>query len=215
MSSCDRKAVNIMVLKWVTVLLLLKVLFSIFSNYRDYFPPNFDADFLIGRELYFFGAYSLAFYVHILTTPCALLSGLVLMSEDFRRRFPARHRLIGKLHVTCILLLVVPSSLWMSAYAYSGRVAGLGFATLSVTTGLCVGMGWLRAIERNFKKHRYWMIRCFAMLCSAVVLRLFSGLATVLIADAAWTYPLAAWAVWVVPLCGLELIEHFRQRQTV
>jgi len=37
-------------------------LLSILSNYVDYFPPNFDAYFLMHRELYFFGLYGVAFY---------------------------------------------------------------------------------------------------------------------------------------------------------
>ena len=212
MSRYDRIAFSSVVLKWVTVLLIVKVLFSILSNYPDYFPPNFESDFLLGRKAYFAGAYGFAFYTHILTTPFALVSGLLLMSRSFRRKYPAKHRLIGKMHVIGILLLVVPSSLWMSAYAFTGHLAGAGFALLSLSTGYCVAMGWRRARERNFIKHRYWMTRCFVMLCSAVVLRLISGAATIMDADSVWTYPLAAWVAWIVPLFGLEFYDYCDRR---
>jgi hypothetical protein len=36
-------------------LLIVKVTLSVILGYRDYLPPNFDADFLLGRESYFWG----------------------------------------------------------------------------------------------------------------------------------------------------------------
>ncbi|MDB5336674.1 MAG: hypothetical protein JWN70_2293 [Planctomycetaceae bacterium] len=40
----------------VAGLLRLKVTLPVIVGYRDYFPPNFDSDFLNGREAYFFGS---------------------------------------------------------------------------------------------------------------------------------------------------------------
>ena len=202
-----------LVLKWVTVFVILKVLVSIVSNYSDYFPPNFDADFLLGRESHFSGAYGIAFYIHIVSTPFALVNGLVLINKSLRRSFPDKHRWLGRAQVLVIMFLLVPSSLWMSAYALSGRVAGAGFAFLALTTGFCVVMGWQRAVVKNFDAHQYWMTRCFVMLCSAVVLRLMSGVATVLIPDAMWTYPFAAWGAWLIPWISLEGIEYGARRR--
>ncbi len=144
-----------LVLKWVVVFVIVKVLVGIVSNYPDYFPPNFDADFLLGREGHLHGTYAIAFYTHIVSTPFALVNGLVLMNESLRRSFPVQHRWLGRLQVSVILFLLVPSGLWMSAYTLSGRVAGSGFAFLALTTGFCVIMGWRRAVEKNFKAHRY------------------------------------------------------------
>ena len=201
-----------LVLKWSVVFVIVKVLVGIVSNYPDYFPPNFDADFLLGREGYFHGTYSIAFYTHIVSTPFALVNGLVLMNKALRRSCPVQHRWLGRMQVLIIMILLVPSGLWMSAYAVSGRVAGAGFASLSLVTGFCVIMGWRRAVEKNFKAHRYWMTRCFVMLCSAIVLRLMSGIATVFIPSATWTYPFAAWAAWLIPWISLEGVEYWRGR---
>jgi hypothetical protein len=46
-------------------------------NYRDYFPPNFDSDFLRGREKYFSGSYQWAFYTHTAAGPVALVLGTI------------------------------------------------------------------------------------------------------------------------------------------
>ena len=189
----------------LTGLLVLKVTFYVVLGYRDYFPPDFESDFLRGRQSYFSGAYQWAFYAHIATGPICLLLGLLLVSEQFRIRFRALHRAIGKAQVALVLLLLCPSGLWMAYYAETGAVAAIGFATLAIATGACALSGWQTAVSRRFAEHRRWMWRCFALLCSAVVLRLMGGLATVLNLEASWSYPLSAWASWLVPLTALEL----------
>jgi len=48
------------------------------------------------------------------------------------------------------------------------------------------------------------MWRTFILLCSAVVLRMIGGLATVAHFDAEWLYPLSTWVSWLVPLLVFE-----------
>jgi len=192
------------ILKLLTCALICKVTISVLLNYRDYLPPNFESDFLHGREHYFSGSYSWAFYAHIASGPCTLLLGMILLSKQFRLRFTKWHRTLGKLQIACVVLLVTPSGLWMARYAETGAVAGIGFALLSVATGMCAVFGWRSAMNRRFDEHRCWMCRCYLLLCSAVFLRLQSGLATVADADAAWLYPLAAWTSWLLPLMAFE-----------
>ena len=40
-------------LRLLVVVLILKVTFSVVLGYRDYWPANFDNDFLSGRQAYF------------------------------------------------------------------------------------------------------------------------------------------------------------------
>jgi hypothetical protein len=49
------------------------------------------------------------------------------------------------------------------------------------------------------------MWRTYLLLCSAVVIRLFGGLATVFAFDPPWVYPTSVWASWLVPLAVFEL----------
>src|SRR5262249_13552071 len=149
------------------------------SGYRDYFPPNFGSDFLRGREDHFFGAYQWAFYTHILAGPASLILGLTLFAERSQARFPSWHRYLGRLQVACVLLLVTPSGLWMAYYAAAGPMAAIGLAALAVATAVCASLGACLAVAGRFVEHRRWMWRCYLLLCSAVVLRLIGGLATV------------------------------------
>jgi hypothetical protein len=186
-------------------LLIGKVTLSVVIGYRDYLPPNFEADFLLGREAYFWGPYAWAFYTHLAAGPVSLLLGTLLISERFRRFAPRWHRRLGRVQVATILLLVAPSGLWMARYAVTGAAAGAGLATLAVATAVCTALGWRRAVQRRFGEHRQWMWRTYLLLCSAVIIRLIGGMATVLESDALWVYPLSAWASWLVPLAIFEI----------
>lgn len=186
-------------------LLIARVNVAVMLGYANYFPPNFRAEFLLGRESYFFGTYQWAFYPHLVSGPPALFMGLLLMSERFRLRFPQWHRQLGRVHVINVLLLVLPSGLWMAYYTQTGPIAGVSFAILAVVTATCSALGWRTAMQRRFAAHRRWMERSFVLLCSAVALRLLAGLGTVLEVRASWFDTVISWSSWCVPLFLLEL----------
>jgi hypothetical protein len=192
--------------------LILKVTASVISNYHNYLPPNFASDFLRGRERYFFGAYQWALYTHMMSGPVSLILGLILIGERSRARFPKWHRYLGRLQVACVLLLVTPSGLGMAYYARAGPIAAVGLTALAIATALCVSRGAWSAVTRRFVAHRLWMWRCYLLLCSAVVLRLFGGLATVMGVTAPWVDPLATWMSWLMPLTAFELREWTRRK---
>lgn len=206
-----RHAVLTQVLRWLAVVLVLRVLVTILANYPDYFPPNFDSLFLQGREATFDRSYQVAFYTHIFSAPVVLVNGLVLLSERVRRRRGRLHRVLGRVQVGVLLVLVLPSSVAMSRHAFGGWAAGLSFLTLSVLTAACAVVGVVHARRRRFDRHRRWMTRCFVLICSAVVLRLMSGAAGLVgVASPERAYVVAAWASWVLPLAGYEVAERWR-----
>lgn len=186
---------------------ILKVVAGVVLSYRDYMPPDFESDFLRGREDYFSGRYQWAFYAHILSGPCSLFLGLILLNQRFRLRFTTWHRYLGRIQTACVLLLVAPSGLCMAFRAETGAVAGLGFGMLAVATGVCISLGWRSAVNRRFAEHRRWMWRCYLLLCSAVVLRIMGGLATVAEVEGDWAYQMAAWVSWLLPLGAFELLR--------
>ncbi|MEQ8212007.1 MAG: DUF2306 domain-containing protein [Lacipirellulaceae bacterium] len=193
-----------LVVKLLACLLILKTVAVVLANFPDYFPPDFRSDFLLGREEYFFSWYRCAFYVHILSGPFTLIAGLFLLSETMRKRFPKWHRRVGRVQVATILLLLTPSGLAMAWHAATGRIATCGFAVLAVFTAICVLQGWRNAVQQRFQHHRQWMLRCYVLLCSAVVLRVIGGISQTYGIE--WTYSYAAWVSWLVPIAILEIL---------
>jgi uncharacterized membrane protein len=198
------------ILRCLAVVLILRVLAAILANYPDYFPPHFDALFLQGRERTFTGVYRPAFYVHIFAGPVVLLGGLILLSETVRRRYGSLHRVLGRIQVGVLLLLLLPSSVVMSRHAFGGWPAGLSFLLLSAATAGCAVVGVASARRGCYQPHRRWMLRCYVLLCSAVVLRLISGAASLIgVPSPEGAYIAAAWSSWLLPLAALELVQRW------
>jgi hypothetical protein len=195
------------VLRWLAVVLILRVLAVILANYPDYFPPNFNALFLQGREATFRGAYRAAFYVHILSAPFVLCNGLILLSAYVRRHHGGWHRWLGRLQVVLLLFFVLPSSVVLSWRAFGGWSAGLSFLLLSAATAGCAIVGVVHAYRRRFDRHRRWMLRSYVLICSAVALRLISGTAGLIgVPSPEHAYIVAAWSSWLIPLAAYEIL---------
>lgn len=194
-------------LAFLAGVLIWKVAISVLIQYRHYIPPDFDSEFLFGREEYFWGVYSWAFYAHLAFGPPSLVLGTLLVSNRFRHWTPKWHRWLGRVQVAGVLLLVAPSGLCMSWHAETGAIAAAGLGSLAIVTAVCAAIGWRTAVRRDFASHRRWMWRTFMLLCSAVVIRSIGGLASVTHFDAEWLYPLTCWISWLVPLLAFESIE--------
>ena len=192
------------------IALVLKTVLRTMMLWGDYLPPNFNSDFLHGRENYFYGLYQIAFYAHIFSGPFSLLAGLILLSSSIRRRYPAFHRRLGRLQMICVLLLVAPSGLWMAGYAEAGTIASVAFALLALATAFTAYRGWQYALHVNYLQHALWMSRCYVLLCSAVVLRIVGGVQSLIGFYAGWVDSFTAFACWVLPLAAFEWLRRAR-----
>jgi uncharacterized membrane protein len=214
MSISVRERILTTLVRWLAVLLILRVLATILANYPDYFPPNFDSLFLQGREATFTGAYRPAFYIHIFSGPIVLLGGLILLSEHVRRHHAGLHRFLGRVQVVVLLLLVLPSSVVMSQHAFGGWPAGLSFFLLSTATASCAIVGVVHARGGRYDRHRRWMLRCYVLICSAVALRLISGTAGLVgVPSAEAAYVVATWSSWLLPLAACEMVERLAKHR--
>ena len=186
------------------LVLFFRVVFSILSEYQFYFPADFRAPFLVNREAHFQGWYFVAFYVHIVISPVVLLMGLYLVLSGKRKGWRSYHKIVGRVQVPLIVLFVAPSGFVMANKAYSGPIAGSGFALLAIATAGTAMIAVREAMAHRIASHKIWATRCFVLLCSPLVLRLTSGSLSVLNAESDWTYRVSAWASWLVPLLIFE-----------
>lgn len=202
--------------RWIAILgvvVVARVLAGIVSTYGSYLPsPDFGADFLVGREASFFrGGYRVAFLAHILAGPPALVLAIVLAAPAPRRRFPRWHRRLGWCEAALVGLILAPSGLTMATEPLpwlppaERLVAGIGFATLALSTGAAVALGVVAARRRRFVDHARWMTRLVALLLSAPILRIMGGVAALVAPDLPWTYAASAWGSWLMPLLAVEV----------
>ncbi|MEZ6089694.1 MAG: DUF1559 domain-containing protein [Pirellulaceae bacterium] len=191
--------------RWLVAILMLKVFLTILWEYRWYFPPDFDlSNFLSGRRYTFHGSYRIAFYVHIISSPFALLAAWFLWPSGNSGRHRPMHQWIGRAQCVLVLLVVMPSGLLMALNAYAGPIAMYGFISLSLLTGLTVAMAATEAMQRRMKRHRVWATRCFLLLMSPLLLRVISGIAITTGLDSETFYRANAWVSWLVPLAVYE-----------
>ena len=193
------------VAKVAVAFLLARVFVSILYEYRLYFPADFDAAFLTGREQTFVGLYRIAFYTHIISAPLSILFGSALMSSAGMKRFPRWHRLLGRMQVACVVLFVAPSGFVMATEALAGTVATVGFMFQAIATAGCAMIATVHAIKRNFAVHRKWASRCFVLLISPLLLRVVAGLAIVTNNETLLFFQLNAWLSWIIPVLTYEL----------
>lgn len=190
------------------IVFVLRTSLLILWEYRHYFPPNLQSDFLVLHSEQFagdgiWGVYRIAFYAHILSAPVCLLLFCALSHTRFRGSFKQLHRRMGFLNIVLILFCFLPSSIVLACYSYGGWPASASFIVSSIVMAICTWCGW-KASKTNKEMHQKWMVRAFAILLSAVLLRALGGATEVLNWPQIPSYQLAAWLSWLIPLAGAE-----------
>ena len=103
---------------------------------------------------------------HIVGALAYMLLGATQFSPAIRRRWPAWHRLAGRLALVGAALVVVSALCLTFAYAtpsFGGLVlAGLRVAVASAIA-LSIGLGLAAVRKGQIARHREWMIRAYAL----------------------------------------------------
>lgn len=114
-----------------------------------------------------FFASAMPVVVHIMTALpfCAL--GAFQFSTGLRQRYPAWHRLAGRLVAGCGLLAGL-SGLWMTTrYPIAPQLQGMLLYCFRLLSGggmlLCIAFALAAVRRRDFVKHGAWMIRGYAL----------------------------------------------------
>ncbi|MEO1050972.1 MAG: DUF2306 domain-containing protein [Bacteroidota bacterium] len=146
-----------------------------------------------------------AFYVHVITSCFCLIAGFTQFSKSLMNARPNIHRYLGWLYVITVLGFSGPSGLIMSVFANGGLISQTAFTTLSV---LWIAFTWLalsKARARDFKAHREFMIRSYALTLSAITLRAWKYLIVFFLRPQPMdAYMIVAWLGWVPNLLFAE-----------
>jgi putative Mn2+ efflux pump MntP len=114
---------------------------------------------------------------------------------------------MGYIYVTDVLLITGPAGLIMGFYANGGTTSRIAFVMLAVLWLYFTAMALIKAKQKDFRSHRNYMIRSYALTLSALTLRAWKyGITNTMDVRPMDVYRVVAWAGWVINLGIAEII---------
>lgn len=160
------------------------------------------------REIYW---YRHAFYVHVIFAILALPAGFTQFNKTILRIYPRLHRALGYVYVGAILIFAAPSGFLIGIHANGGIVAQVAFIILAVLWFYYTLQAVVKAKSGDFKAHKNFMIRSFALTCSALTLRYWKLILVYFFHPYPMDlYQLVAWLGWIPNLLIAEWIINHR-----
>jgi hypothetical protein len=199
------------ILKLFLLVLLAFFSFLMLRIILLYIPVQNDVAFLQLKQSYIhITEWRIAFFVHVFSSLLALLAGFTQFSKWLLKHKPRLHRAMGYSYVLNILIVTGPAGLLMSFYANGGVSSRIAFVILSVLWIAFTAIALYKAIKKDFKAHRIFMIRSYALTLSAITLRIWKVLlANYTDLPPVDRYRIIAWLGWVLNLLVAELIIYY------
>jgi len=173
-----------------------------------YIPYNTDVGFLRIKQDYIdIDHWRGAFFIHVYASMWVLLAGFTQFSKRLLKNNPRLHRTMGYIYVTDVLLITGPAGLIMGFYANGGLLSRIAFVALAVLWIFFTAMALIRAKQKNFKSHRNYMIRSYALTLSALTLRAWKyAITNTVTLPPMDVYRVVAWVGWVGNLLFAEYL---------
>jgi len=181
-----------------------------------YIPYNTDVGFLRIKQHYIhIDQWRIAFFIHVYASMWVLFAGFTQFSKAIQRNQPKLHRTLGYIYVVDVLLITGPAGLLMGFYANGGLWSRIAFVLLAVLWIYFTAMALIKARQKNFKAHRNYMIRSYALTLSAITLRAWKyAITNTVTLPPMDVYRVVAWVGWVGNLVVAEwLIFRHTQKQ--
>ena len=202
------------------LLLLLLAFFSalMLEITLQYLPIRTDAAFLLIKQEYIdIVPWRIAFFVHVFSSMLVLLAGFTQFSPRLLSNYKKLHRIIGKIYVIDILFVTGPASFIMALFANGGISSRIAFTLLAILWIATTTLAWRSAMQQQFRAHKEWMMRSYALTLSAITLRAWKWLIIALFhLRPLDTYMMVAWMGFVPNLFVAEyLIRKARNNVTI
>jgi len=137
-----------------------------------YIPYNTDVGFLRIKQHYIhIDHWRIAFFIHVYASIWVLLAGFTQFSKWIQRHNARLHRTMGYVYVTDVQLITGPAGLPMGLYANGGLSSRMAFVLLATLWIFFTAMALIKAKQKDFRAHRNYMIRSYALTLSALTLR--------------------------------------------
>ena len=164
-----------------------------------YIPYNTDVGFLRIKQQYIsIDHWRTAFFIHVYASVWVLFAGFTQFSKTLLKKNPRLHRVLGYIYVADILLITGPAGLVMGFYANGGTLSRIAFVLLAVLWMIFTAMALVKAKKKQFRAHRNYMIRSYALTLSALTLRAWKyGITNTMHVPPMDVYRIVAWLGWV------------------
>ena len=174
----------------------------------QYIPINLDVAFLRIKQDYInIIPWRIAFFIHVFTSMFALLAGFTQFSNSILKNYTRIHRTIGKMYVLVILCLTGPSGFIMAIYANGGFPSKVGFLVLDILWMYFTANAFRFALKKDFKNHKNYMYRSYALTLAAITLRAWKYVLVFLFQPAPMdVYRVVAWLGFVPNLLLVEYL---------
>jgi uncharacterized membrane protein len=174
----------------------------------QYIPYNTDVAFLrIKQDVINIPFYKIAFFTHVYTAVFVLPAGFTQFSKYIRRNYTLIHKYTGWIYAVVVILLAGPSGFYMGIYANGGVISQISFCLLALLWIYSTSMAIVNAVKGDYKTHREFLIRSFALTLSAITLRAWKYLLVFLFEPRPMdVYQIVAWLGWIPNLIIAELI---------
>lgn len=171
-----------------------------------YIPYHTDVGFLRIKQQYIdIDHWRIAFFVHVYASLWVLLAGFTQFSSSLQRSRPGLHRKLGYIYVLNVLLITGPAGLLMGFYANGGIPSRISFILLATGWIFFTAMALVKAKRGDFRSHRHYMMRSYALTLSALTLRAWKwGITNSFELPPMDVYRAVAWLGWVPNLLLAE-----------
>ncbi|KIA91326.1 membrane protein [Pedobacter kyungheensis] len=172
-----------------------------------YIPFSSEASFLQIKQTEVTGisAYLPVFYIHVYSAIFVLLAGFTQFNPKILAKYPKIHRLLGYLYAGVVLILAAPSGIFIGCFANGGLMAKTSFVILGVLWFWFTFKAVQLILNRKIKAHKKMMYRSFALVTSAITLRLWKVILVYLFHPAPMdVYQIIAWLGWIPNLLLAE-----------
>ena len=154
--------------------LLCAATFAMLLAISQYFSFKTDVGFLKFKQEYLdIQIWRIAFYTHVFSSIFTLCAGFTQFSTHVLRQHKKLHRFMGKMYAYNVMLINFPAGMIMAFYANGHVPSKIAFIILDCLWFWFTYKAVVAIRAKDIKAHKRFMIRSYALTCSAITLRLW------------------------------------------
>ncbi|MEP7237867.1 MAG: DUF2306 domain-containing protein [Ferruginibacter sp.] len=151
---------------------LCAAVFAMLLAISQYFSFKTDVGFLRFKQDYLdIQIWRIAFYTHVFSSIFTLCAGFTQFSDHVLKHHKKLHRFVGKMYAYNVMLINFPTGMIMAFYANGHLPSKIAFIILDCLWFLFTYKAVVAIKAKDIKAHKRFMIRSYALTCSAITLR--------------------------------------------